>query len=64
MIAGLAAQRCVLTGYVGHLFRMESAQAVLVLLDFIDLGALHISLSGIFDNRVVVPSSFSYSWQL
>lgn len=31
---------------------------------FIELDLLYISLSSIFENRIMIPSSFFYSWQL
>lgn len=52
------------SAYVGHLFRIGPAHAIFDLVDCIDLNPLCSSLSAISDYRVIVRSSFSYSWQL
>lgn len=44
------------------LSKMRPAHAIFALLDSIDLNRFWISTSGIFDNRVMVPSSFLYNW--
>lgn len=64
MIVGLLVGGCIAAGYVGHWSRMGPAQTVFVLVDSIDLDPLYISLSSNFDNRVMIPGSFLFSWQL